>query len=393
MIPNDRFNSGLHRWQLEILAAFDGGAGRLARFFVMEWHRRARKTTLALNLLIRECVEYSKRSYVYVAPTYTQARNIVWDDPNMLPAYLPTPDEMPCKKNQQKLHVQFGNGSLLNIRGAVKPDSRRGIDAQGVVFDEWAMMKEEAWIEIFRPIIAQSPQRWAMFLYTPKGINHATEMFDRVARISHGQPIPNNGLAGDCIPDWVASRLVASKSGLLTPSELEKAARDMPTSMYDQEIECARVTDEDRVLITSRMIDALRDIHRYLPETRRVISCDPSMGGDECVIYAGENTKIIDELILHERDQMKIAGHLAIMGERHKINTYIIDRIGIGKGINDRLAEMGKEVIPFCASETALVFSIWLRMGLLLTRQALRLSRCWKLSVAVPSFPMANWMT
>jgi len=337
-IPNERFNDGLHHWQLGVLQAFDEG---LARFFALEWHRRARKTTLGLNLLIRECVRNPKSSYVYVAPTYTQARNIIWDDPNMLDAYLPDKAEMGCKMNEQKLHVKFANGSLLSVRGADKPDSLRGIDAAGVFFDEWALIKPEAWTEIFRPIIAQNAKRWAMFAFTPKGPNHATEMLDR-ALLSESE-------------GWFGQTLRASESNLLPQVELDKARQEMPTSLYDQEFECARITDEERTLITSRMIEGLKAIAlRLYPQTRRIISCDPATGGDECVCYVGENGEIIDELILHERDTMKIAGHLAILGSKYEIDDYIIDSIGLGKGIADRLTELGKNVQPFCSSEKAI---------------------------------------
>jgi len=354
MIPNERFNSGLHEWQCDMLSAFDR---RQARFIVLEWHRRARKTTLGLNLLIRECCRYPKRTYVYVAPTYTQARNIIWDDPNMLDAYLPTHDEIGWRKNEQKLHIRFANGSVLAVRGGDNPDSLRGIDAAGVVFDEWAMLKPAIWTEIFRPIIAQDSKRWALFAYTPKGQNHATIMFDRAIRLGDpGVRLPDRGAADTCLPEWYASRLDGEFTGLLPPAELEKARSDMSPSMYDQEIRCARVTDEERVLITSAMLADLQHYERHGQESRRAIACDPSMGGDECVIYVGDTGSprfIIDQQILRERDTMKIVGHLGIMGAKHKIELYGIDTIGVGKGIGDRLSEMGKTVIPFCSSEAS----------------------------------------
>jgi len=334
-IPVQRFLVGQHRWQTKVLTACDDSP---ARFFVLEWHRRARKTTLAINLLIRECAKNPKSSYVYVGPTYRQARGIIWDDPNMLDAYLPDKAEIGWKKNEQKLQVRFGNGSLLTIRGADDPDALRGIDAVGVVFDEWAMMKLEVWLEIFRPIIAQDVSRWAMFLYTPQGENHATDMLAYARADETGE--------------WYAETLKASESGILPAEELLKAGKEMPPTLYYQEFECAHITDEECVLISSRLIDELQNYETVETDVRRLVSCDPSLGGDECAILAGENGRVIDELYLHERDSMKIAGHLGIMGEKHQTPYFIIDTSDrLGAAIADRLRELGFQVEGFNSSE------------------------------------------
>ena len=93
-------------------------------------------------------------------------------------------------------------------------------------------------------------------------------------------------------------------------------------------------------LISSKMIQELRGIAIYPKDLRRVIVCDPSLGGDECVIYAMENGVVKEMKIMHERDTMKIAGEMGVMGERHKTPNYALDVIGIGQGIYDRLREL-----------------------------------------------------
>ena len=322
LIPVKKFREGTHAWQLDVLSNFDR---RFKRFYMLRWHRRARKTTLILNILIRECLRHPNSVYPYVAPTYKQAKSIVWRDPNMLFTYLPPRNEVPWVANESELFIRFPNGSVLPIKGGDDPDSLRGLDAQGVGFDEWALMKPAIWTEIFRPIIAQDPRRWAMFNFTPKGENHASEM-ERAA------------LGWD---DWYVSVLRASESGLIPQAELDKARREMPPWLYEQEFECAYITDEEMTLITSRMLDNLRGIHRSHPETRQIISCDPdcSIAGDECVIYAFENEKIIDEDIFHERDSDKIAFRCDLMSEKHQIPNIVVDRIGVGGGVYDQLCK------------------------------------------------------
>ena len=101
--------------------------------------------------------------------------------------------------------------------------------------------------------------------------------------------------------------------------------------------------DNDFILLKEPLLNALKGIIRFPAVTKKLISCDPSTGGDECVIYVFENERIIDQLFLHENDTMKIAGHIAIMAQKHFISDFIIDSIGIGKGIVDRLGEINKK--------------------------------------------------
>ena len=93
-------------------------------------------------------------------------------------------------------------------------------------------------------------------------------------------------------------------------------------------------------LISSKMLAELKGVVHYPKDLKRVIVCDPSLGGDECVIKAMESGTVREMKILHERDTMKIAGEMVVMGERHKSPNYALDVIGIGQGIYDRLREL-----------------------------------------------------
>lgn len=346
-IPNEQFIDGIHKYQIEVFKAFDSGD---YRFFMMEWHRRARKTTLAINLLIRECCRVANSKYVYVAPTQVMARNIVWDDPNMLRAALPAKTEIGWAMNEQKMLVKFANGSMLKIGGSDNPDSLRGIDAIGVVFDEWALIKEEVYTEIFRPIIAGSLRentmdlfRWAMFLYTPKGINHATMMFDKACCFMEGGNLPDNGKAELMADNWFVSRLDGEKSGIMTDSELKLAKNDMPVSFYDQEIKCSRITEEERTLITTGMLERLKtinwdDTRACIADVRRIVAIDPAFGGDICVLTAIENGRILETKRLNPHLTNEIIFEAKMMAANINTENFIVDCIGNGKGVADGLS-------------------------------------------------------
>jgi len=334
-IPVKAFTDTRHKAQIDVFKAFDTDH---KRFFLLNWHRRARKSTMAINMLIREAISHPKSTYLFIAPTYTQARSIIWLNPNMLQAYLPP--EIVKRKNEAELFVEFINGSILSIKGADNPDSIKGIDCRGVVIDEFSLVKREIWEEVLRPIIAQSADRWAMFPFTPKGNNHAQEYWDRAS-------------SGEWGEDWYCSLLRSSKSGIIPADELAKAKNEMPPLLYDQEMECSFIAEENNVLITTAMIESIRGLMMHNPKTKKIITCDPALGGDECVIYVIENNRIIDEKILYERDSMKVAGELNIMGMKHRINDYVVDVIGIGRGIADRLSEMKCNVRHFNSSESS----------------------------------------
>lgn len=217
-VPSQKFIEGMHQAQIDVFSAFDSGK---ARFMILNWHRRARKTTLAINLLIRECIKNAKCRYVYIAPTYKAAKNIVWRDPLMLKAYMPM--EHVKRFNESEMFVEFNNGSILSLHGGDEPDALRGINAHGAVIDEAAMAKREVYEEFLRPIIMQDPKRWILFISTPKGRNWFYELYLKAK---------NN-------PEWYINALDVWTSGIIQHDEILKAQAELPAATFAQELECA----------------------------------------------------------------------------------------------------------------------------------------------------------
>lgn len=351
-IPNKLFLSRFGLYEKQVLKAFDGIV-QIIRFLILEWHRRAHKTTLAINLLIRECCKYPKSKYVYVAPTQVWAREVVWDDPTMLWDALPDKMEMNWVPNEQKMLIKFANGSMLKIGGSDKPDALRGIDADGVVLDEWFLHKPETWSQIFRPIIAgpkklkSSRERWAMFLYTPKGDNHATQMFNVAAGVESIGELPDDGEVVNCKPGWYASRLSAEKSGIIAQSELELMRQEIADGTitqaeYDQEMLCKRLTQEERTLITSALLDRLNSVNWdslriTQSETRKIVAIDPAFGGDVCALKGLENGRIVDEKQVNWTMTHEVVFEAKEMARRMGTKNFIVDCIGNGKGVSDSL--------------------------------------------------------
>jgi hypothetical protein len=348
MIPNERFITGLSGYSRDVLVDFDRG---INRFYMLEWHRRARKTTLAVNLLVREAFRNPKGKYLYIAPTQVWARNVVWDDPTMLWDALPDKREMRWEKNEQRMLITFANGSMIKVCGSDEPDAIRGVDFDGAVPDEFFLHRFEIWTDILRPIMSgetksgRDRRRWVMFLYTPKGSNQVTAMFDRAACLSDTGVLPVNGIPDKCLPEWYVSRLDAMHSGIISPEELAVVKKEVddgiiPLSKYESEYLCKRVTNEEMTMITSSDLERLATVKRdKSPATQfnRIVAVDPAFGGDICAIKGIENGEVKIEKNLKLDLTPEVVSECKSVARELGTMNFIVDCIGNGKGVADGL--------------------------------------------------------
>ena len=191
---------------------------RQERWAVVVAHRRCGKTVSCINDLIFRALDENKEhgQYAYVAPYYSQAKNIAWD---YLQRYA---KPVMSKANQSELWVELLNGSKIKLYGADNPDALRGLYLDGVVLDEYADMRPRMWGEIIRPLLSDR-QGWAVFIGTPKGHNAFYDVYTNATKD----------------PRWFAKTLRASQTGLLPNSELEDAQASMSPDQYEQEFECS----------------------------------------------------------------------------------------------------------------------------------------------------------
>jgi len=101
-------------------------------------------------------------------------------------------------------------------------------------------------------------------------------------------------------------------------------------------------------VVPVKLFELAQTLHIHEPQEKRLITCDPSMGGDRCVAYALSNTRIIAEKIFPPgfRDPMKIAGELVVFKRRNKASLIAIDGDMLGQSIASRLLELGHSVLP-----------------------------------------------
>jgi hypothetical protein len=196
---------------------FEDFHDRQQRWSVIVAHRRCGKTVLCINDLIYKALTDGKENgrYAYIAPYYSQAKNIAWD------YLLHFSQPVLAKANQSELWVELINGARIRLYGADSPDGLRGIFLDSVVMDEYADMKPSIWGAVVRPLLTDRKGS-ATFIGTPKGHNAFWEMYQTGVKSN----------------DWYVKVLRASQTGILPQDELDDAAKTMSQDQYLQEFEC-----------------------------------------------------------------------------------------------------------------------------------------------------------
>jgi hypothetical protein len=159
--------------------------------------------------------------FAYIAPTYGAAKRIAW-------TYLKdaVKDIPGVEVNESELRIDMpGQTGRIRVMllGAENPGSVRGIYLDGVVIDEYAECDPRIWSEVVRPALADR-LGWAIFIFTPKGSNHAHDLYMMARK--------------DVSGEWFAGLFRASETQILPKKELESARAFMSAEEYDQEFEC-----------------------------------------------------------------------------------------------------------------------------------------------------------
>ena len=121
---------------------------------------------------------------------------------------------------------------------------------------------------------------------------------------------------------------------------LDKIATNRPEIFRKYVLNSWDISSLEFALIKGESLAALKDIQWAFKGTKRIVSCDPSLGGDECVIQAIENGHVMYQEIMHENDETKIAARIAGIGSDWNTNDYVVDAIGIGHGVYTFLCKL-----------------------------------------------------
>lgn len=175
-------------------------------------HRRWGKDEVALHWTARNAVKKAG-VYWHMLPEAGQARRAIWTAINPHTGRLRIDEAFPrsirARTLDGEMRIELKNGATWQVLGSDNYDSLVGAPPVGVVLSEWALAKPEAWTYL-RPILAEN-DGWALFLWTPRGRNHATRSFE----------------AREKDPDWFTLRSPATQTDVFSPEQLAKEKAEL----------------------------------------------------------------------------------------------------------------------------------------------------------------------
>ncbi len=184
------------------------------RFKVVAAGRRFGKSRLAALTLIIEALKSKEKDVFYVAPTFQQAKDIMWTVLKELG------HEVIKSVHENTAVITLVNDRKIYLKGSDRPDTMRGVGLAYVVVDEYADMKPQVFEQILRPALSDV-KGGALFIGTPKGRNHFYELYQMAQKEED--------------EDWVSFHFTSFDNPLLDPTEIEAAKKSMSSFSFRQE--------------------------------------------------------------------------------------------------------------------------------------------------------------
>lgn len=279
------------------------------RFRVVVAGRRWGKTQLARISIIEAAASMPKRLVWYVAPTYQMARGILWDE---LKASIPR--AWIKKINETRMSILLMNHSRIELKGADKPDTLRGVGLHFVVIDEAQDIKEETWELVLQPTLATTNGR-ALFIGTPKAFNW---LYDKFMEGQKGDMVTDE--RGRVVPnDWKSWQFPTITSPFIPKKEIAARRRDMDPRSFRQEFEASFETMSGRVYYP---FDRSIHVGDYPFDPRKPIYIGMDFNIDPMsaiIIQEQDNGEIwvVDECVLYGSNVQETADELARRYYKH----------------------------------------------------------------------------
>ncbi len=203
-------NVQLHDAQMEIFTS-------PKRFKVASCGRRFGKSYLAAWVLIIKALQSPDKDVFYVAPTFQQAKDILWS------ILKEVGKDVIKSAHENTAILTLVNDRKIYLKGSDRPDTLRGVGLSYVVMDEYASMKPEVWEIILQPTLADV-KGGALFIGTPSGKNHFYQLWI-------------DAQTDEYKDEWDAFQFNSTDNVFLDPKEIESAKKRMSTQAYRQEFE------------------------------------------------------------------------------------------------------------------------------------------------------------
>ncbi len=321
-------------YQLPLLKALDGGIKRA----LTVWHRRSGKDKTDWNYMIKKALE-EKGTYFYFLPTYSQAKKVIWDniDNDGFKMLDHVPGELTESKNSTELKIELKNGSIIQLIGADSFEKNSvGTNPRGIVMSEYSINDPNVW-DFIRPILMAN-KGWAIFNFTPRGMNHAWKLL---------QIAQNNPEA------WFSEILTIEDTGIITPEEVEQEIKEgMPRGLAEQEFYCKFLDGAGQFF--KRIDDNL-----IVPDDQEDLSHRYHMGVDLAKYQDYTVITIIDLMTFSVKEQIRFnqidynlqKAKIEAVWLRYGRPDIYIDSTGLGEPIYDDLCKKMANIYPYRFTE------------------------------------------
>jgi len=256
-----------------------------SRYKIVSSGRRFGKSYFSVLFLLNKPLEANERRWI-VFPTYRQAKMVSW---NLLKSIFANKQ---ATINETELSITLDNGAKIELKGADKPDSLRGVSTTMVVMDEYSYMKENVWGEIIQPTLAEN-KGTALFVGTPSGLNHFYDLYVK-------------GQSDDS--DYKSWQFTTLEGGFISKDEVENAKKNLDKRTFQQEYEASFLTAANRCAYNFN-----RDTHcRVMEKSPRMFwGIDFGVASYMTALLMCENTAgevyVFDEIGLQNSNTFELA--------------------------------------------------------------------------------------
>jgi len=284
------------------------------RFRVVVAGRRWGKTALSRVLIITRAKKRKSKIW-YVAPTYKMAKQIMWND--LLEAI---PKRWIKKVNETRLEISLVNGTIIELKGADKGDSLRGVGVDFLVLDEFQDIDPETWTKVLRPTLADR-RGDAIFIGTPKAYNYLYTLYKYGQRgetyvDDKGRTRRNN---------WESWQFPTITSPFIPISEIEAARNDMDEKSFKQEFEASFETMSGRVYYPFDRNDHVGQ-YPFNPKLPIWVGMDFNIDPMSTVIFQPQKNGelwAVDEIVLFSSNTEEICEELEKRYWRHQVQIVV----------------------------------------------------------------------
>ena len=200
----------------------------IRRSFIL-MHRRAGKDVFCLQYLIQEAIDIPG-NYWYILPQQNQVRRAIWEGITKDGVkYLSfVPEQVIEKVSDMEMKVYLKNGSIISFIGGDRYDTLVGAGIRGAVISEYALQRPNLYDLAIEPMLRET-KGWVLFNTTPRGNNHAKDMFDFLT---------NEMNAGKSA--YTCKLTVDDTGGIVTSEDIEEERRrGKPEELIQQEYYCS----------------------------------------------------------------------------------------------------------------------------------------------------------